>query len=247
MARMELPAEALDWLAVWRGVRGLVLAGDLGLPRRLTAAGHTLLALTDDLALAGRLGALPKGTPLAARPEAVPSDPCQFEVVFAHQNLHRFDLTQALPQLARVLRPGGCLSASYLVRDDTVPWVRRLAALLRRYDPLAMRGDYGHASLDALSESRYFADVEERAFRVWQRIGRDDLLALVTTQPLAAKLTPEQLDQLLGQVGELYDGAVRPGESLRLPFQLLGVRAWVDHAELTAPVQPPDSALSIPL
>jgi hypothetical protein len=25
------------------------------------------------------------------------------------------------------------------------------------------------------------------------------------------------------------------------------VRAWVDHAELTAPVQPPDSALSIPL
>ena len=52
---------------------------------------------------------------------------------------------------------------------------------------------------------------------------------------------------MLGQVGELYDGAVRPGEALRLPFQLLGVRAWVDHAELTAPVQPPDSALSIPL
>ena len=247
MARMELPAEALDWLAVWRGVRGLVLAGDLGLPRRLTAAGHTLFALTDDVTLAGRLGALDKVTPLVARPEAIPADPCQFEVAFAHQNLHRFDLSQALPQLARVLRPGGCLSASYLVRDDTVPWVRRLAALLRRYDPMAMRGDYGHASLEALAGSKYFADVEERAFRVWQRIGRDDLLSLVTAQPLAANLAPEQLDQLLGQVGELYDGAVRPGEALRLPFQLLGVRAWVDHAELTAPVQPPDSALSIPL
>ena len=129
MARMELPAEALDWLAVWRGVRGLVLAGDLGLPRRLTAAGHTLFALTDDVTLAGRLGALDKVTPLVARPEAIPADPCQFEVAFAHQNLHRFDLSQALPQLARVLRPGGCLSASYLVRDDTVPWVRRLAAV----------------------------------------------------------------------------------------------------------------------
>ena len=121
------------------------------------------------------------------------------------------------------------------------------AALLRRYDPMAMRGDYGHASLEVLAASKYFSDVEERAFRVWQRIGRDDLLSLVTAQPLAANLTPEQLDQLLGQVGELYDGAVRPGEALRLPFQLLGVRAWVDHAELTAPVQPPDSALSIPL
>ena len=247
MSRVAIPLEAVDWLSVWRGVRGLVLAGDTAWPKRLHRAGHTLFALTDDPAVVDKLSPIDRITPLLARPEAIPTDPFQFEVVFAHQNLHRFDLTQALPQLARVLRPGGCLSASYLVRDDTVPWVRRLAALLRRYDPMAMRGDYGHASLEALAGSKYFADVEERAFRVWQRIGRDDLLSLVTAQPLAANLTPEQLDQLLGQVGELYDGAVRPGEALRLPFQLLGVRAWVDHAELTAPVQPPDSALSIPL
>lgn len=247
MARLDLPTEALDWLAVWHGVRGLVLASDLGVPRRLTAAGHTLFALTDDHTLAGRLGAVPRVIPILARPEAIPADPCQFEVVFAHQNLHRFDLTQALPQLARVIRPGGCLSASYLVRDDTVPWVRRLAALLRRYDPMAMRGDYGHACLGTLAASKYFSDVEERAFRVWQRIGRDDLMALVTNQPLAANLTDAQLNQLLGQVGELYDGAVRPGESLRLPFQLIGVRAWVTHEELTAPVRLPDDGLSIPL
>ncbi|MFT3887926.1 MAG: class I SAM-dependent methyltransferase [Arachnia sp.] len=247
MARMALPVEALDWLAVWQGVRGLVLASDLSLPRRLASAGHALFALTDDHALAGKLGSIPRVTPLLARPEAIPVDPWQFEVVFAHQNLHRFDLTNALPQLARVIRPGGCLSASYLVRDDTVPWVRRLAALLRRYDPMAMRGDYGHASLRALHASKYFADVEERAFRVWQRMGRDDLLTLVRQQPLAANLDEAQLNQLLTQVGELYDGAVRPGEALRLPFQLIGARAWVTHEELTAPVRIPDNGLNIPL
>lgn len=247
MSRTAIPPEALDWLAVWQGVRGLVLAGDATLPRALAKAGHTLFAVTDDPGLIARLTAEPRITPVLARPEALPIDPFQFEVLFVHQRLHRYHLSQSLPQLARVLRPGGCLSASYLVRDDSVPWVRRLAALLRRYDPLAMKGDYGHQSLEELRASAYFPEVEERAFRVWRTVSHDDLLSLVSSQPLAANLDDDQLNHLLAQVGDLYSSAVRPGESLRLPFQLLCCRAWVDHAELTGPVQLPDSALAIPL
>ncbi|GAA3878720.1 methyltransferase [Tessaracoccus defluvii] len=247
MSRATLPTEALDWLAVWREVRGLVVAQDAHLTRRLRSAGHTIFALTDDAPLAVRLGSIDGVTPVIARPEAIPTDPFQFEVVFIHQGLHTLDLGLALPQVARALRPGGCLSASYLVRDDTVPWVRRLAALLRRFDPMAMRGAYGHGSLDELRNSRYFTEVEQRAFRVWQKVTRDDLLGLVTSQPLAANLDQGQLRHLLGQVGELYDGAVRPGESLRLPFQMLCQRAWVNHDELTGPVRMPDNALAIPL
>jgi len=247
MARTAIPTEAIDWLAVWSGVRGLVLAHDAAFARLLSDRDHTLFALTDDPRLAGRLDARENVTALLARPEAIPTDPFQFEVVFVHQGLHRYNLDQALPQIARVLRPGGCLSASYLVRDDSVPWVRRLAALLRRYDPMAMKGDYGHASLERLRDSRYFPEVEDRAFRVWQPVSRDDLMKLVMAQPLARRLDDAQLAQLLDQVGELYDGAVRPGESLRLPFQLLAWRAWVSHEELTGPVEMPDSALNIPL
>lgn len=247
MSRATIPTEALDWLAVWHGVRALALGPDPHLARRLTDAGHSLFALTDDPGRLSRLRGLRNVTPVLARPEAIPTDPYAFEVVFVHQGLHRYDLALALPQLARVLRPGGCISASYLVRDDTVPWVRRLAALLRRFDPLAMKGEYGHRSLDALRESKYFPEVEERAFRVWQSVSRDELQQLVKAQPLAANLDPSQLSHLLGQVAELYDGAVRPGETLKLPFQLLCWRAWVDHAELTAPVVLPDSGLAIHL
>lgn len=247
MSRTVLPTEALDWLAVWHGVRGLVLAGDAAWPRRLARAGHTVFALSEDPRLVARLGCNDHIFPILARADAIPVDPFQFEVVFVHQRLHRYRVEQLLPQLARVLRPGGCVSASYLVRDDSVPWVRRLAALLRRYDPMAMKGDYGHESLQGLRDSRYFPEVEERAFRIWQQVGRDDLLRLVTSQPLASNLDEAQLTRLLGQVGELYDSAVRPGESLRLPFQLICWRAWVNHEELTGPVQLPDSALAIPL
>ena len=247
MTRATLPTEALDWLAVWHGVRALAVDPDAHLARRLTDAGHSLFATSEDPQRIERLRRVRSVTPIIARPEAIPTDPFTFEVVLIHQGLHRYDLAQALPQLARVLRPGGCLSASYLVRDDSVPWVRRLAALLRRFDPMAMKGDYGHHSLDHLSTSKYFPEVEQRAFRVWQSVSRDDLVSLVRAQPLAANLDAAQLGHLLGQVSELYDGAVRPGESLRLPFQLLCWRAWVDHQELTAPVVLPDSALAIQL
>ena len=78
-------------------------------------------------------------------------------------------------------------------------------------------------------------------------MSRDDLQNLVRAQPLASHLDEAQLSQLLDQVADLYDGAVRPGESLRLPFQLLCWRAWVSHEVLTPPVRLPDSGLAIPL
>lgn len=247
MSRAAIPTEAIEWLSVWRGVRGLVLAGDVAWPKRLDRAGHHIFALSDDQRIVATLNAAPRIMAMLARPEAIPTDPFQFEVVFAHQLLHQFDLEAALPQVARVLRPGGCLSASYLVRDDSVPWVRRLAALLRRFDPMAMKGNYGHQSLERLRDSKYFPEVEERAFRVWQVVSHEDLLNLVRAQPLTANLDDTQLAGLLAQVSDLYAGAVRPGESLRLPFQLICCRAWVNHEEMTGPVQLPESALAIPL
>lgn len=239
------PPEALDWLAVWSGVRGLTVGDDPTLPRRLMRRGHQMFALTPDEDLAATYLGYRAVTPILGRPEAIPLDPFQFEVVFSHQSFHQLEADRALPQIARVLRPGGCLAASYLIRDDSVPWVRRLAVLLRRYDPMAMKGAYGHESLEALRESHYFPEVEERAFRIWRPVSRDDMAQMVRGQQFVQRMEPAQLDKLLDQVIELYDSAARPGENLKLPFQLLCWRAWVDHAELTNPVRLPDSGLAI--
>lgn len=243
--RNVLPPEALTWLAVWHDVRGLALGGGTAFARRLAAVGHQVFAMTADEPEATRLGGIDGVTPVIARPEAIPLDPAQFDVVFCHQGFHALDHAHALAQIARVLRPGGCLSASYVIRDDSVPWVRRLAAILRHYDPMAMRGDYGHESLSELRASKYFPEVEQRAFRIWQPMSLEDLQALVARQPLAANLSEVQRASLAAEVADLFESSVRPGESLRLPFQLLCHRAWVNHEELTAPVVLPDDGIKI--
>jgi methyltransferase len=239
-----LPPEALTWLAVWPGVRGLTFGGSL-LPQRLEEAGHAVFAMADTDRDMRRLLALPGITPFWARPEAIPIDPCQFDVVFSHQSFHLFDPGQALSEIARVLRPGGCFSASYIIRDDSVPWVRRLTALMRHYDPMAMRGDYGHKSLAAVDDSKYFPEVEHRAFRIWQTVSLDDLQQLVANQPLSRRLSELQRKRLADEIRDLFEHAVRPGENLRLPFQLLAWRAWVNHDELTEPVSMPESGIEI--
>ena len=69
---------------------------------------------------------------VAGQVESLPYLSCHFDVVTASQTLHRFAPGLALTEIARVLRPGGHLAVAYNTRDDTVPWVRRLTALMRR-------------------------------------------------------------------------------------------------------------------
>lgn len=243
--RNVIPPEALTWLAAWPRVRTLAVHGGAPFARLLRAQGHTVFAMAADEQGVDRLRAVEGVTPIWARPEAIPLDPWQFDVVLSHQGFHTMDPSVALAEIARVLRPGGCLSASYVVRDDSVPWVRRLTALLRHYDPVAMRGDYGQDSLETLRHSKYFPEVEQRAFRIWEKVSLPALQRLVSLQPLSAQLDDAQRARLLDEVRDLYEHSVRPGEHLRLPFQLLCYRAWVNHDELTAPVTAPDTGIKI--
>lgn len=240
-----IPPEALTWLAAWPQVRALAIHGGVPLTSRLLADGHSVFAMATDHAGVDRLRVVEGAVPLWARPEAIPLDPWQFDVVLSHQGFHTMDPALALSEIARVLRPGGCFSASYVVRDDSVPWVRRLTALLRHYDPVAMRGEYGHHSLEQLRDSKYFPEVEQRAFRIWEAVSLPALQQMVARQPLSSKLDNSQRARLSGEVRNLYEHTVRPGEHLRLPFQLLCYRAWVSHDELTAPVTAPDNGIKI--
>lgn len=160
----------------------------------------------------------------------------RFDVVTVQESFTSFAPGLALAEFARVLKRGGHLAVVFTSRDDTVPWVKRLARRIQQDDPTAMAGDYGRDTITALQESAYFPELEERIFRNWIPIDRDGLLAMVRRRPAIARLPQDRLESLLADVGAIYDTSARAPEPLLLPFQAVCRRAWVDHSDLTQPL-----------
>lgn len=240
--KIWFPEAALDWMVPQRG-RVLNLGGTRMLTSLLAARGHDVFwAHRSPDALRAVSATL-----VAATPENLPFEPMQFDAITVHDEFATFNHEYALPAIARVLRPEGTLAVSALVRDDSVPWVRRLIALLRHFDPLAMAGRYGTDAIDQVRRSKYFPRLDERQFRVWQPISRDGLLDLVRAQPLARNLDAAALEGLLSDVAALYADSARPADGLMLPFQLSCWRARVAQDELTTPVARPEPGLRIQL
>ncbi|MDO4784813.1 MAG: SAM-dependent methyltransferase [Propionibacteriaceae bacterium] len=235
------PPAALDWL-LGGCPRVLVLGGGPMLPRLLAERSHEVFwAHPRPRALDGCEAVV------AAQAEHLPFEPLQFDAVAMHNWLSEIKAGIALPQIARTLRPTGRLAVSVLIRDDSVPWVKRLIALLRHFDPLAMAGDYGVDAIEEVRRSNHYRDLEQRQFRVWRPISRAAMLDLVRDQPLARRLSPSALDGLLADVGALYDDSASASEHLKLPFQLVCWRAQAAHDEFTAPLTAPEPGLRISL
>ena len=108
---------------------------------QLHQLGHEVFCLDRDVDL---VAGLPErlGTRLhvVGQVESLPYLSCHFDLVTAAATLHHFAPGLALTEIARVLKPGGYLAVVYTTRDDTVPWVRRLAAMLQEVDPPSHAG-----------------------------------------------------------------------------------------------------------
>lgn len=245
----RLPASALEWL--FPGSRRELLS--LGVPTSevthgLAAAGHALTAIdrrTDTLRALSTV--VPGARRIVAQAESLPFAPCLFDSVLACQTLHTIAPGLAYAEIARVLRPSGSLAVIYLTRDDSVPWVRRLAALLQDADPTAMRGGYGTSSVASLAECDYFPEVEHRDFRMWAPVTRPALVKMVRTRPSLQGLSADDLDALTLAVSALYDASARAPEPLLLPWRVQCWRARVDQSELSKPLLRRDDAVDIRL
>lgn len=222
-------------------------SGDGTFVSMLRTAGHEVFCI-DRSAEAMALLSERHGSRLsvAGQVEALPFLACNFDVVTASQTLHRFAPGLALSEIARVLKPSGHLAVAYNSRDDTVPWVKRLVALLQQADPDSLATDVGPQAVRAVSDSPFFGDVERKAFRNWVPTTRAGLVAMVERRPSTAKLEPDVREGLLRAVGELYDSSARAPEPLLLPIQATCWRAPVDHSQL-ALIDDDLDALEIPI
>lgn len=183
----------------------------------LAADGHRVIAVEPSAPLLLRLiRTVPDATPVQGVAEQIPlADSSADAVVVAHA-FHWFDTDAALAEIARVLRPGGTLGLVWNYRDESVPWVRQLSSLLAAAERIEAR--QAEELIEKLEWSRLFTPPEYAGFRLWQTLDRDGLLQLVASRSSVASLPPAEREEVLQQVGELYDETARQPEGLVMPY-----------------------------
>lgn len=218
-ARPSYPAEAAAWLTGSPPMRVLELGAGTGLlTARLAELGHWVVAAepldTMVARLSRRLGPRPTGVNVVrGMAEQIPLHSSSVDVVVGAQAFHWFQHARALPEIARVLRPGGHIGLVWNLRDERVPWVRRLGELIGAQDT-----GQDNDPTETLLSSQLFGFVEATTFRFWQPLGRDGLRDLVASRSNVAMMADRERSKVLAGVDGLYDEYGRGPDGMLLPY-----------------------------
>lgn len=211
--RPTYPREAAAWLTADAPLSVLELGAGTGkLTDQLVALGHDVHATDPDAAMLAKLsGRLPEVRTSQASAEEIPAGDRSYDVVVCAQAFHWFDLDRALPEIARVLKPGGRLSMVWNERDERVPWVRRLGTIIGTQEQL--RDPAG-----ALEGTGLFGELEDAVFRFRQQIDQHSIKDLVLSRSNVATLPPDQREAKIAEVLALYGEYGRGMDGMQLPY-----------------------------
>jgi SAM-dependent methyltransferase len=212
-ARPGYPEDAVRWLAGDEPRDVVDLGAGTGkLTRSLVALGHRVTAVEP---LPEMLELLPAAAPgafaLLGSAEVIPLPDASADVVTAAQAFHWFDHPVALPEIARVLRPGGRLALVWNVRDDRVAWVAELSEAI---------GSETVESADTeglLEPSRLFGPLERATFRFAQRLDRETLRDLVRSRSYCVTKARDEQEGILARVDRVFTEHASEGE-IELPY-----------------------------
>jgi SAM-dependent methyltransferase len=134
--RPSYPPEAIDWLLPDGAHDVLDLGAGTGkLTTRLVERGLDVVAVDPIAEMLEMLrGSLPGTLALLGTAEGIPLADNSVDAVLVAQAWHWFDPARAIPEVARVLRPGGRLGLLWNTRDERLGWVRELGRIIGRED-----------------------------------------------------------------------------------------------------------------
>ena len=198
--RPPYPAEAIDWLIPAQARRVAdVGAGTGKLTRQLRERGLGVIAVEPSAGMREELRRAVPGAPvLAGTAEQIPLADGTVDVVIVAQAWHWVDPEQAVPEVARVLVPGGRLALAWNRRVEDQQWVADLSTII------GSRGIPG--------SSRHFPEigppfgaVERRSVDWVYRLSRAEMTDWVASRSYVITLPDERRSAVMGQVRELLD------------------------------------------
>jgi len=221
--RPSYPADAVAWLL--DGDAKIVLelgAGTGKLTRQVVDQGHAVFATEKDPAMLAVLEKrVPEVSAKVASAEEIPANDCSVDVVIAAQAFHWFDHDVAIPEMARVLKPGGHVALVWNSFDQRIPWVRKLVDVVGEHS--ASSG----SSHEALADSDLFGEIESEKFALWQDVTRDTLVDIIASRSYVASLPDAEREAKLDAVRALYDDYGRGHDGMQLPYIVECFRAKV--------------------
>ena len=227
--RPAYPAEAVTWLTGGEAKVVLELGAGTGkLTRQLVDAGHAVFATDPDEAMLEVLHErVPEVSAKVATAEDIPANDRSVDVVVVAQAFHWFDHGVALPEIARILKPGGHVALVWNSRDERIPWVRKMGDLLGRQDS-------NTSSAQQLVHSGLFGFMEETSFKHWQEVNRESILDLARSRSSYLVMDDAEQEEHLAEVRAFYADYGRGMDGMQIPYVTRCYRAVViDRDEQT--------------
>ena len=167
--RPSYPAEVLDVLPLRNDAAVLDLGAGTGKLTRVLAARYRDVTAVEPLANMREIleRVVPGVTAIAGSAERIPLDDASVDGVFAAQAFHWFDKDLALPEIVRVLRPGGVFAivANQPDEDRPDPRPAEFRHELELMHEQAMRRWEGEPDWEELlRRTGLFAEVHDRTF-----------------------------------------------------------------------------------
>ena len=205
-------ADALDWLLPPGATEVLEIGAGTGvLTRRLAERVAHVIAVEPDDRMRALLPKAPGVEVLAGWAEALPASDASLHAVVAASAWHWVDEERAVPEVARVLRPGGRLALVWSGPDRSVDWMRSLWAGGVELSPDQK------VAVDARRRERHLVNVElgghspfevpeSALFRWTQPMSRVDLIALATTYSSVITMDGQTRNSHLNAMTGYLDG-----------------------------------------
>jgi SAM-dependent methyltransferase len=212
--RPPYPPEAVDWLLPESAWRVLDLGAGTGkLTRQLRDRGLDVIAVEPSERMREQLARAVPGVPVhAGSAEEIPLPAHSVDAVLVAQAWHWVDRSRAVPEVARVLVPGGRLGQVWNIRDERVDWVAELGRIL--HDP----GDHRRQDRGIIGPP--FGPVERCDVGWTHRLSRDGLIDLAASRSYVITMPDRERAAVLAGVARLADAqlGVNGAGELVLPY-----------------------------